>query len=266
MPWRKVRPEEEGGDRRAGRNGPLPIAAPSWVMPGSMAANAQFLAGKVAEIGLCCFEAGASADMAEDELPQNLARLPLRWHVHLPADIFEDSGADAGRSALQTWARVAFLRPWIGVLHLPGTGGGAAWLRDFVQVWRDAGQSPQQLALENVRAAAHDDYAHIFDELGVSLCLDIGHAVAYGHTVSDAPWLHRVRLAHWSAPGRPPQGGDPVDRHLPLTELTPNELLFAGRAAVGLPRGVTHLVEVFHWEGVEQSWPVLRNILAQGRN
>lgn len=241
-------------------------------MPGSMAENARFLAGKVAEVGLCCFEAAPSAAMSEAELPAGLADLPLTWHVHLPTDLPAASGGDAARAALRVWERAAFLRPRLGVLHLPppATGpdgpSGETWLRDFLRVWRGAGLDPALLALENVRDASPLAYKDALPGLGTSLCLDMGHAMAYGQedVLGAEELMARVAVAHWSAPGTPGREGEPVDRHLPLTAWTPEQRRTADKAARLLPPGATHLVEVFRWDGVSQSWPVLRDVL-QGR-
>lgn len=240
----------------------LPCAAPSWVMPGTVAENARFLAGRVAEVGLCCFETEASAAMSEEELPAALAALPLRWHLHLPSDLPLDSGSRAAEACLRVWKRTAFLRPWAAVLHLPPDGAaGDAWLHEFLRVWTAAGLPPRLLAAENVRGASPLSRRALVAGLGLSLCLDMGHAMAYGQEdIVDEPDLAaRIVLAHWSAPG---EGGD---GHLALTEWTPAQRGFAGRAVRRLPPQAAHLLEIFRWEGVSRSWPVLRALLESCR-
>jgi hypothetical protein len=239
------------------------------VFPGTVADNARFLAGRVAEAGLCCFEAEASALTPEAEMPAGLAELPLRWHVHLPVDISPDNGAEAARTVLRVWKRAAFLRPWLGVLHWPAPSGGEVWLRDFLRAWRMAGCSPESLALENTRDACADDYEDILEELGVGVCLDVGHIMAYGQRAAPGgfaspppSWMDRVRLVHWSAPGGAGSSGSPADMHLPLTSWTPEQRVAAGKIARCLPLGAVHMIEVFRWRAVEQSWPVLKETLA----
>ncbi|MDO5484253.1 MAG: hypothetical protein Q4F27_05035, partial [Desulfovibrionaceae bacterium] len=63
------------------------LAAPSFVLPGTVAENAAFLAGKVDEVALCLFEAQACLAYTAADMPAALADLPLRWHVHLPVDL-----------------------------------------------------------------------------------------------------------------------------------------------------------------------------------
>lgn len=253
----------------------LSIAVPSWVKPGTVADNATFLAGKVAEVGLCCFEWQASATMEEADLPASLATLPLRWHVHLPTDLSVD-GQEAAREALAVWKRVAFLHPRVAVLHLPpfANGAGLTWLRHFMALWRQEGLAPELLAVENVRGASPLDYGPDLWKLGVSFCLDVAHAIAYAQEhlwngdAFSCQCMQRLRLSHWSAPGDPKPDGAPADRHLPLTECTPAQrasLLQAVSQLKPLRRyndsaNRTVMIEVFDWENVLRSWPVLQEL------
>lgn len=266
-----------------------PWAVPSWVMPGTVAENARFLAGRVPEIGLCLFEAESSCHMPEKELPRDLADLPLRWHAHLPSDLpgqrdlarepgeARAQGERAAELALAVWRRAAFLRPRFGVLHLPApsegnkTGGracAAAWLEAFFRIWRESGEDPRDIALENVRGAPFRPPDAPCGSDDVSLCLDMAHALAYGQEDDSMrpDVLERVRLLHWSAPGPAGPDGMPRDRHLPLTGLTPDQRdwlrrVWARRALPLLPADVTHLVEVFDWEGIQRSLPELGEFL-----
>lgn len=268
-----------------------PWAVPSWVKPGTVAENARFLAGRVSEIGLCLFEAERSAHMPEIELPRRLTGLPLRWHAHLPSDLpgqrdlapepgeARAQGERAAELALAVWRRAAFLQPRFGVLHLPtllernqtgGTGCAAAWLEAFFRVWREAGEQPRDIALENVRGAPFRLFDAPWGADDASLCLDMAHTLAYGQEGDSVrpDILKRVRLVHWSAPG--PAGPDGVsrDRHLPLTGLTPVQKdwllrVWARRALPLLPADATHLVEVFDWEGILLSLPELEEILGR---
>lgn len=264
----------------------LPIACPSWVKPGTVAENAAFLADRVAEIGLCCFEWQSSATMSEAELPESLVALsglsgqsPMRWHVHLPTDVSPDSGLAAAQSALSVWDRVAFLNPRIAVLHLPpfAHGAGLTWLHDFISAWTQRGLAPERLAIENVRGASPRDYGPALWQLGLSFCLDVGHALAYAH---EDMWsgdsfsiqcLQRLRLTHWSAPGTPKPGTPPSDKHLALTEWTPAQkksTLRAARLITQIQNSQLHarkhddtvMIEVFDWDKVLQSWPVLQEL------
>lgn len=112
------------------------LAAPSCVIPGTVAENADALAARVAtgavparggapfpelaEIALCFFEAEACAAYGDDDLPPRLASLPFAWHAHLPVDLdWSRGGAAAADRARYVLDRAAFLAPRAAVLHAP---------------------------------------------------------------------------------------------------------------------------------------------------
>lgn len=234
------------------------FAAPSFVMPGTVAENARFLSGRAAEVGLCLFETRACLEYGAEDLPPDLAALPLTWHVHLPVDLpWEDGGAAAASSALTVLEKVRYLAPHVAVLHPPETHGDPArrdaLLVSFAAAWRGSGIS---VLLENIDGCPLTDMVDVICGQDFGVCLDVGHLLGYDQNrLPKTPELmERVRLVHWSAPGV-------RDQHLPLTALTPEQRTAARRVAAGLPDGVTHLVEVFHWRGVEESLPVLDSVL-----
>ena len=95
------------------------LAAPSWLVPGTVADNCRFLAGRVDEVGLLFFETDACLAYSTKELPENLAELPLSWHVHLPVDLPWQEPETCADICLQLLRKVAFLRPNRAVLHPP---------------------------------------------------------------------------------------------------------------------------------------------------
>ena len=235
------------------------LAAPSFVLPAGVAENAFFLAGKVDEVALCCFESRACLAYDDTDLPPTLADLPLRWHLHLPVDLpWPGKGGDAApaaRVAVAVAQKTHWLRPWLAVLH-PPEGSPARQrqlLASFVHVWHSLWAAPQaqdhgpppRLALENI---AHADVVSLGPDFpaehGLAFCLDVGHMLGYAQTdILDTDLPEQAALLHWSAPGR-------QDEHLPLTQLTPDQR----RTVLGLlPRlsaTAVHLAEVFHWQGV----------------
>ena len=239
--------------------GRLRFAAPSFVLPGTVAENARFLAGRVEEVALCCFETAGSLAYTHADLPADLARLPLRWHLHLPVDLPWREGAEgAAAAALAVLDRLAALAPglapWAAVLHppveLPPPARGEA-LATFAARWRGAGAPP--LLLENIRGCQLTDLpagADLLTRHGLGVCLDVGHLLGYAQAdllASDLP--ERAALVHWSAPG--PQPGQ--DRHLPLTALTPGQRRTAQALLRRFSPGAVHLLEVFAWAGVDAS-------------
>lgn len=231
------------------------FAAPSFVLPGSVAKNARFLAGRVEEVGLCCFETAGCLAYTETDLPPGLRALPLRWHVHLPVDLaWAEGGEAAAGAALAVYARVAFLSPELAVLHPPTempVEAAREALAAFAARWR-AREAPP-LLLENIRGCELTELGAAFlDGHGLGVCLDVGHLLGYAQNrllASELP--ERAALVHWSAPGH--GSGPACDRHLPLTRLTRAQ----ARVALGLLRrfapGAAHLMEVFDWAGVEAS-------------
>ena len=238
---------------------PWPIAAPSCVIPATVAENARFLSGRVTEVGLCLFESEACLNYTVADIPSTLTDLPLTWHVHLPTDLpWEAGGTAAAALALAVLHKVSFLAPRLCVLH-PPTGSPSiqtALLADFLTAWRRHNALP--LLLENVE---HCDCAALSSQLFATeedfgLCLDMGHALGYEqiHLLGDIALLGKTRLVHWSAPGV-------RDQHLPLSQWTAEQEGQAREIVRRLPRQATHMLEIFHWAGVEASLPLWQKIM-----
>ncbi len=245
----------------------LPIAAPSCVLPATVAENATFLAHRVEEVGLCFFETKACLEYTREDLPLELAALPLRYHVHLPVDLpWHKGGAVAAGKALALLEKIVFLKPRYAVLHPPKASSERqeVLLRAFAKVWFAA--SRVGVLLENL------DHAPLFDlppDLFVEqekktknkkcifgLCLDVGHMLSFGHEeILHYPYiLKAAKLLHWSAPGM-------RDEHLPLSSLTEEQCIKIRAIVPLLPRQTTHMLEIFHWDGIKSSWPILHNFL-----
>jgi len=190
---------------------PRRVAAPSCVIPDTAGANCRFLADLFPEVGLCLFETASCLAYGEDDLPADLAALPLDYHVHLPLDLpWAEGPAQAARAAVALAGRTAYLAPRAFVLHPPATAGE---LEAFVAVWSGAGLAPADLLLENIEG---NDLAGLMEPskgLGLSLCLDLGHMISYEHEflARIADW-ERVRMLHVYAPGI-------GSRHAALTAL-----------------------------------------------
>ena len=256
------------------------LAAPSFVIPAGVAENARFLAGRIDEVGLCLFESRTCQAYDSGDLPPDLASLPLRWHVHLPVDLPWPQARSArkahpARKAASTAAAVVArlmtlvpgLVPRVAVLH-PPQGPPAlqrALLADFAKHWHhgtDEAHAPPALRripllLENV---AHSDVACLGQDFlhdhGLGLCLDVGHLLGYAQeTLLHSALPSQAAMLHWSAPGN-------GDQHLPLTALTPAQRHIARCIMADAPCTATHLVEVFKWEGLAASLPVLAALAA----
>ena len=255
------RPTDIAG-RFAGR-----LAAPSFVIPAGVAENARFLAGKVDEVGLCLFETRACLNYGPQDLPPDLAALPLRWHAHLPVDLpwpqktctTAQSGHPARTAATvarQVLEKAAFLAPRCAVLH-PPTGSPhmqRRLLAGFAHHWQKHCHVP--LLLENI---AHSDIFSLgqgfLQDHGLGLCLDVGHLLGYGQKnllFSQLP--EQASLVHWSAPGD-------GDRHLPLTDFSAQQMQTAASLIPRFCDTAVHMAEIFNWKKLMASLPVLAALL-----
>lgn len=236
----------------------LAWAAPSWVIPGGIAENARFLAGKVPGIALALFETETCLNYNQKDLPPCLASLPLAWHVHLPLDLPWDKGArHVADICSRLLAKTAFLAPGLAVLHPPGHNA-AMLLRDLTEYW----QPPLVIALENTRTCDILSLggADFLDKYGYGLCVDAGHCLGYAQrTLAESDLPERADLWHWSAPGA-------GDEHLPLTALTAAQKKICARLLARGRPGAPHVLEVFSWAGVAASLPVLAAMLREERN
>lgn len=239
----------------------LPFAVPSWLVPGTAAENARLLKTLdwpedfcLAEMGLCCFESEASlscpqADYpAPDDLPPGMV-----CHVHLPTDLPWHTHT-APETALRLIDRLPSVRRV--VLHPPGLPDTERHLCRFVDHWMARGRDPADVLLENDKHTCVADFLRVLETMPVRVCLDVAHALAYGHEhLCERLDPGRVLLVHWSAPGPIPG----KDAHLPLTHLTGAQWPVAHAAARRFAQALP-LVEVFSLDGVRQSLPVLRQL------
>ena len=230
----------------------MKLAAPSCALPGTVAENARFLAGRVPEAALCCFETAGTLAYTKQDLPTHPERLPLGWHLHLPLDLpWEDGAEAAAEAALAVCHKVSRFLPRFAVLHPPvdmPAEKARALLAAFAARFRSHGPV---LLLENIRGCQLTELGPDFlDGEGLGVCLDVGHLLGYaqaGLLASKLP--ERARLIHWSAPG--PTPGE--DRHLPLTALTEGQRATVLGLLPRLSPHAIHLLEVFDWAGVEAS-------------
>ncbi len=238
------------------------LAAPSWVMPGTALENARFLAGfpeNVQEIALCLFDTDDCLSQDLHKLRTELAALPLRRHLHLPMDLPWHTPDKAIQAALDLMEALAPNESVPAVLH-PPLGPFAGRLEPFIRAWRSSGRQNPDLLLENIDGADLPALLPLIQAHDLSVCLDVGHALAFNQTnLLDFPaLLQRVRLLHLHAPGHNP---DRVDGHRPLTELTPEQRRFMRAALAGAPPEAAILLEIFNWRGYLESLPVLERLL-----
>lgn len=236
------------------------FAVPSWLIPGTAADSARFLASAplppgyaVVEMGLCCFEGRSSLDAPNADYPAP-GGVPL--HVHLPTDLRWPD--EAAALSLSLMARFAGLGVTRAVLHPPAGEQVLPHMAEFVRRWEQARHDPASLLLENHARCDAKTLCALLHALPVCACVDVAHLLAYHHeAILECVPPDRVGLLHWSAPGLTPG----KDAHLPLTRLD-NAQYRTARAAALRFAGTLPLVEVFSWAGICESLPVLRELYA----
>lgn len=248
------------------------LAAPSWVIPGTLAENCVFLATRVDEVGLLFMESQSCLAYEEADLPSWLSDLPLRYHVHLPQDLPMHEPARAAaicHALLQkvdylagngSSARVKKSKGITAVLHPPSHDPAertkaARLLENFLHHFTRLGQRPERLLVENI---AGNDLLHlqgVLREASMGVCMDLGHALAYGQyaLLRSSFFLESTGMLHLSAPGK----GEAAGAHLPLAALDAEGHEAAARLCASVPPHATIMLELFSWQQIKDSFPFL---------
>ena len=244
-------PSDPGMIREALGRIPWPVAAPSFVWPGTVAENSRLLAGVFPEVALLFFESRACLDYGPEDLPGSLGDIGLSYHQQLPMDLPWGDGAESAfRVAAALADKAAFLDPTLFVLHPPRE---ARDLAAFAALWTSKGPAPETLAIENT--------GNVPLERHWPLIRDLGHVLAYAQESSlRLPGLQdALRLVHLSAPYPPGSAVGAVSGH--------GHFSLAGLNAAGrelarsildlTPRGVAIVLEIFEPAGLFESVFVL---------
>lgn len=248
------------------------LGAPSWVMPGALSENCDFLATRVDEVCLLFMESAACLNYGQQDLPETLAQLPLSFHVHLPLDLpIWDDPAKAAAICFALLGKSAFLaraeggegqkpRHLRGVLHPPAEdharpGRATCQLDAFIRFFEDLGGDPSLLMLENVEGNDLLRHLELASIHAMEICLDLGHALAYGQDdlLEDNSLPELLGMLHLSAPG---PASSPA-AHLPLAALDQRGREQAARLCGMLPPGKLIMLELFNWSHIKDSLPLL---------
>ncbi|WP_156908055.1 cobamide remodeling phosphodiesterase CbiR [Desulfovibrio cuneatus] len=234
------------------------MAAPSWVMPGSVLENCQVLAPLADEVGILFFETEASLAAGAAELPPELAAFPLSYHVHLPVDLPMHQPEKAATIAATLVQKLAFLGVQRAVVHPPAGKDAPRLVQRFVQAFVACCQGVT-LLWENTKENSLLEISPVLLALNQRICLDIGHLLAYEQeNLLLAPaLLAQVDMVHINAPG---EGGQ-RSRHACLSTLTPAQEAVAKAALVASPPQAVLMFELFRWQEVEKSVPLVRQWL-----
>jgi len=179
---------------------PFRLGTTSYIIPDDIIPNVKYLADKVDDIELVLFESDEMANIPSaavvDELGELARQNQLTYTVHLPLDIHTGHAEESERArsvekCRRIVGRMAPLEPAAYLLHLDGDKRGGV-PSDDISRWQAqhrksvhallADVAPEKLCVETL------DYpfelvADIIDDLGLGVCLDIGHLVLYGYDV-----------------------------------------------------------------------------------
>ncbi len=246
------------------------LAAPSWVMPAGVAKNCRFLAGRVDEVGLLFLETESSLAYTQHDLPPDLADLPLAWHVHLPVDLpwggplahtAQHDGKNAAQICIALMEKVCFLGAKRAVLHPPAHSPNdyaQQALDAFATAWYRAGRHPGDILLENIRGQSLTGLSQVIRAHNLSVCLDTGHLLSYAQKdiLHMGELIQRIRMLHCNVE-------IPGGRHLPLTTSDTAMEQLCRHLFTAAPCDSVIMLELFAWNDIEASLPLLHTWLVE---
>ena len=245
---------------------------------------------KKIEIGLCFFETKACLAYTEKDLPPALGQLPVSWHVHLPLDLpFYASGAgpkEARQSlniCLELMRKTAFLKTKKAVLHptCDLKSPSESLTAYFIKLWVKSGREASDLLLENQPGQNLLHLQALAAQSGCGLCLDLAHLfMGVKQGLKHAPerqkeqsvqqetgctlqqliprgYLEKVQMLHLNAMQPSSKGNQTQSGHAALTALSSPLRQSYAQLLQSLPATCTLMLELFSWEKIEQSFPLL---------
>lgn len=230
------------------------MAAPSWVIPGTIAGNCRFLSGKVDEVALLFFETESCLAYTEADLPKDLAETGLSFHIHHPLDLpWHEGGRKVAEIVLALNEKAAHLKPKAHVVHPPAAELEAVRLiKDFAAVIARSPIDANKILFENIKENSLIGLTGTIADCGMKICLDLGHILAYAQhdLLRESGLSELVAMLHLNAPG-------PKGRHLSLEYLEPEGFEIMDVLLEILAAGGTVTVEVFEEKSFFKSLQLL---------
>jgi sugar phosphate isomerase/epimerase len=195
---------------------PFQIATTSYIYPDNILPNVRMLAPCLDEIELVLFESGQDNNWPSTDDIQHLASITreqgVTYDVHLPIDIFLGDAhiavRDYGVSVVKKIISLtSVLEPSVYILHLSLTNNDDRNTRELEQ-WKvrlcssieeilSTGVAPSKISVETLDYPFElvEDIVEAFD---LSVCLDFGHLLLYGHSMADYAkrYLEKTRVVH----------------------------------------------------------------------
>ncbi len=195
---------------------PFRLGTTSYIIPEAILPNIRFLGPYVDEVELVLFESEGEHSLPSPaeigEMRALAAEFDLVYNVHLPSDVFLGDEDPVLRDRFQqTVLRFIHgtspLNPTVFILHCESSNADHrtdtdpdAWIdriaESLEKLVRD-GVDPQRIALENLEYVP-EKILPLAEHFGMSLCIDIGHLLRFGHSLSDRilPLLARSSMVH----------------------------------------------------------------------
>jgi len=245
---------------------PWGVGVTSFVLPADLVTNVRCAAPLADAVQLLFFESPSQAVLDHPldlpELSRIAAEQQLRYTVHLPIDIRLGAGErqlrQQGVDEIDALVgKLAILSPESYDLHLAGEPELASevWLDNLAwslrELKRRLGQEARRLAIENIEYPL-DPLLPLVTEFDLSLCLDMGHVLRYGHDWQQAveEFLPRARHLHL-------HGVSGGRDHRALAAADGSWLLGLGERLRHLDFSGVVTLELYALERVEQSLAVI---------
>jgi len=253
---------------------PFRLSVPSFVYPADYSTNVELLGRAVDEIELLLFESRLESLPGRQEIRRLAAlsqELNLSYNIHLPIDL--NLCASEHRQIKYSVERLAHvidlvspLQPTTHTLHLDWCGDDTPqdinmWqsraVENLAGLIRLTGIEPGGLSIETL------DYppqwlAPIVNQLDLAACVDIGHLLIHRHDIAAALALFgtRTQIIHL-------HGAESGRDHLPLHSLSGQSKDTIAHYLSTFEGAVS--VELFRFEYIDESLPILQGMLAPYR-
>lgn len=194
------------------------LGTTSYIIPDNILPNVQYLAGKVDDIQLILFESTDASNLPSADDIKKLREIAqannLTYSIHFPLDAplgaKEPFRTEAVKSHIRIIELTQSLHPSVYIMHLEGddkqhhgrlpSDDMPRWLehnRKSIKEILSSGIAPEKLCVETL-SYPFEIIENIVTELGLSICLDIGHIILNGYSVDDhlARYMSRTRSVH----------------------------------------------------------------------
>jgi len=249
---------------------PFRIGTTSFILKDDILPNVQFLADEVDDVELLVFESDEQSPLPGDEVMDALASLAVRhrlsYTVHLPLDAW--IGSETEQDRLRSVAKHAAvirrflpLQPRGFVLHCrlnEPAGDLDKWrgavgrsIEDLLQI----GVPPQRLCVETLEYP-FEWIEPVVRAHGLSICMDLGHVIAAGQSVTDCMdrYLDRTAVVHLHGVGE--------RDHQSLARIAPDLLAtILSRLANDRTRERVLTLEVFDRTAFEESFALVEEYM-----